>query len=144
MAIIRPNSHRPLRREATRRRGRRAIPSPGMSNAVPSEASASSAMANRAKSLDQAWMSRTRARLKPSHHFASLKPASHDQRKPYSAAAWRALSGRLLTRYQTPQVPPRWRATHRHPQPAGRALAVLQAAEVALPRAGDEAQAVRA
>ena len=97
VAIIRLNSQRPLRREATRLRRRRAIPSPGMSSAVPSEASASSATANKAKSRDQARIPRMRARLKPSHHFASLNPSSHDQRKPYSAR-------RALTVLDPPEV----------------------------------------
>ena len=80
MALIRLNSQRPRRREATRRSKALACWSPHNNSRVASLATTSRARANRANKRDHAVICLIRAWAKPNHHFASRQPASQPGR----------------------------------------------------------------
>src|SRR5882724_11938088 len=105
MALIKPNSQRPRRRDATRRNKSGASLDGVNKSWLPRLVITSKAMANKANMRDQALICAIRALAKPNHHLASRKPSSQPKRRPYSLAAAGAAYGRLLTKCQMPQLP---------------------------------------
>ena len=86
IALTQLKSHRPCRREATRRRSATALAPPGTSSFMARLTTANKASANKANRRDQAWISVIRAWAKPSSHLTSRNPSSQPKRRAYSAA----------------------------------------------------------
>src|SRR5215813_11915033 len=99
MALTILKSHRPRRREATRRNRGTAVGPPATNNVIAKLTTTNKARANKANNRDQAEMSLMRAWAKPSPHLVSRKPCSQPNRRAYSAAVAWARRQRLEIKY---------------------------------------------
>ena len=86
IALTRLKSHRPRRREATRRSSATARRPPGTKSFMAKLTTANKASANKANRRDHAWISVIRAWAKPSSYLISRNPSSQPKRRAYSAA----------------------------------------------------------
>src|SRR6266436_4027532 len=99
MALTILKSHRPRRREATRRNRITAAGPPAANNFIAKLTTTNNARANKANNRDQAWMSLMRAWAKPNSHLVSRKPCSQPNRRAYSVAVAWARRQRLEIKY---------------------------------------------